>query len=228
MRDDYSPKAGAASLVHGSRMMAAALCLALAAAGAGCASSPGKSDAVSGPSPAAAGVAPITGAVEPVAGAGRTLVVYFSQGSSTKRVAEDIAALTGADIEILVEKKTRSGGFFGFMKAGMDATFGTATPILEPELSPDGYDAVFVLTPVWSWNLCPPVRSWLRANKGSIAKAAFVTVSGDTEPDKIAGAMAKEGGVEPFAVAGFAERDFYPENYEAYAARIAGLLAPLR
>jgi hypothetical protein len=163
-----------------------------------------------------------------VEGAGRVLVVYYSQGAATKRVALDLASLTGADVEILAEKRTRSSGFFGFMKAGMDATFGAATGIEAPRLSPADYDVVFVLTPVWSWNLCPPVRSYLRAFKGSISRAAFVTVSGDTEPDKIALAMAREGGVEPFAVAGFAERDFYPENGDAYSAKLAGLLAPLR
>ncbi len=77
------------------------------------------------------------------------LVVYFSQGPATSAVAEDLAILTGADLEAIVELKTRTG-FFGFMGAGMDAIFGTATPIAGPFYNPAGYDAVFVCTPRWS------------------------------------------------------------------------------
>ncbi len=186
-----------------------------------------KPDGLTGPSPAVRSDVPIVQLVEPVAGAGRVLVVYFSQGNATRAVAEDLAALTGADLEAIVELKARTG-FFGFMGAGMDASIGTATPIAEPFYNPAGYDVVFVCTPVWSWHLSPPVRSWLRMYSGKLKKAAFVTVSGDTEPDKIVAAMVEESGAEPFAVVGFSESDLYPENRQAYAASLASLVAPLR
>jgi len=185
-----------------------------------------KPDGLSGPSPAIRSDTSITGSLAPVA-AGRVLVVYFSQGVATRAVAEDLAKLTGADLEAIVERKARPG-FFGFMGAGMDATLGKATPIAKPFYDPAGYDAVFVCTPVWAWSLCPPVRSWLRLFRGSFSRAAFVTVSGDTRPDDIVAAMSEESGIAPFAIAGFAERDLYPENREAYAAAIAALVEPLR
>ncbi len=52
-----------------------------------------------------------------------------------------------------------------------DATFKTATPIEKLRYSPSDYNTVFVCTPVWSWNLCPPVRTWLRMSKGTIPRA---------------------------------------------------------
>jgi len=195
---------------------------------AGCATSKvQKPDGLSGPSPAVRSDASIVQALEPVTGAGRVLVVYFSQGNATRAVAEDLAALTGADLEAIVELKNRAG-FFGFMGAGMDATMGTATPIAGPFYNPARYDVVFVCTPVWAWHLCPPVRSWLRMYSGKFVKAAFVTVSGDTQPDKIVAAMIEESGVEPFASDGFSERDLYPENRDSYVARLAALVEPLR
>ena len=186
-----------------------------------------KPDGLSGPSPAVRSESSITAVVGPVAGAGRVLVVYFSQGNATRVVAEDLAALTGADHEAIVELKSRTG-FFGFMGAGMDASIGTATPIAEPFYNPARYDVVFVCTPVWAWHLSPPVRSWLRMYSGKLGKAVFVTVSGDTEPDKIVAAMVEESGADPFASDGFSESDLYPENREDYAARLAALVAPLR
>ena len=200
-------------------IMAAVLPLFLACATA----DEGKSDAVSGPSPAVASGTAITESIEAPTNLGRVLVVYFSQGNATRTVAEDLAALTGADLELLVEKKSRNG-FFGFMGAGKDATFKIATPIEKPRYSPSDYDTVFVCTPVWSWNLSPPVRTWLRTFRGTIPQAVYVTVSGDTDPDKIVRSMAKESGVEPSRFAGFAERDFYPENRAGYIQKIEGLV----
>jgi hypothetical protein len=63
--------------------------------------------------------------------------------------------------------------------------------------------------------------------RGRLPPAAFATVSGDTEPDKIVASMVKAGGREPYAIAGFAEWDFYPENRAAYLEKIRALCAPV-
>jgi len=172
---------------------------------------------VRGPAPS------ILGDLAPAEAAGRTLVVFFSSGQAGTRVAEDLAALFSADIERIREVKRRGPGFFGYMGGGMDASFRASTRIWPTVLDPADYDRVFVVTPIWAWNLCPPVRTWLRAHAGDLPPAAFATVSGDTEPGKVAMAMAKAGGREPFAVAGFAERDFYPENRASYLEKIGAL-----
>jgi hypothetical protein len=173
-------------------------------------------------------MASITDSLRLEAGGARTLVVYFSQGSAAKRVAEDLALLFGADIESIVEKKNRPAGFFGFMKAGYQGTFGIASPILPPAKDPSEYGRVVVLSPVWSWSLCPPVRSWLRLNRGKLPPAAFVTVSGDTKPDKIVAAMIKESKAEPRVVMGFGDKDFSPENRSVYVGKIAGIVEGMR
>ncbi len=159
----------------------------------------------------------------------RTLVVYFSQGNSTKRVAEDIAALLGADIERVVEKKARRWGFFGFMGAGAASSMGRATPIETPVRDPSAYEAVVVCTPVWAWHLSPPMRSWLRLYTGKLPQlAAYVTVSGDTDPAKIVAAMAKESGKQPTVFAGFADRDFEDGNRALYLEKIGSIVDPFR
>ena len=193
----------------------------------GCASSAKESstpDVVSAPSAAGKEMAAITDSLQPEAGEARTLVVYYSQGSTTKRVAEDLALLFRADIETIVEKKTRPAGIFGFMKAGFQGTFGIASPILPPARDPSDYSRVVVLSPVWSRGLCPPVRTWLRLNKGKLPASAFVTVSGDTKPDKIVAAMTKEAKAAPRVVEGFGDKDFFPENRSVYVGKIAGIV----
>lgn len=208
---------------------AAALLLAVA----GCRTSPAgdRNDAVSGASRAGSGSPVATSEMAPVENGPRTLVVFFSQGVSTERVAEDIAALLRADIERIVEQRPRKWGFFGFMAAGAASSFGRATPIQAPARDPAAYEAVVICTPVWAWHMAPPTRSWLRINRGKLPdSSAYVTVSGDTDPEKIVAAMAKESGRQPVASTGFADRDFEPGNRALYLEKIRGivdrLLAP--
>lgn len=183
---------------------------------------------VSGASAAGSGAPAVVDDIAPLEDGPRTLVVYFSQGSATRRVAEDLAALLRADIEPIREKKDRTGGFFGFMAAGAASSFGRATPILAPVRDPSQYDALVVCTPIWAWRMAPPVRSWLRANRGKLPVAtAYVTVSGDTDPAKVVAAMAKESERQPAASAGFADRDFEAPSRAAYLARIAGIVEGL-
>ncbi len=194
-----------------------------------CASKPKDgTDASSGASASGRNAALVTDSIEPIAGGSRTLVVYFSQGSATKRVAEDLALIFGADLEAIAEKKARSTGFFGFMHSGYQATFKIASRIQPPVRDPKDYGRVLVLTPVWSWNLSPPVRAWLRLMKGSLPAAGFGTVSGDTEPDKIAASMAKEAGAAPLAIVGFSDRDFSPENRDAYITKLSSFVEKMR
>ena len=159
----------------------------------------------------------------------RVLVVYFSQGNSTKRVAEDIAALFGADIERIVEKKQRKGGFFGIMGAGAASSMSRATPIEPPVRDPSAYEVVVVCTPIWAWHLSPPVRSWLRLNKGKLPQlTSYVTVSHDTDPAKVVAAMVKESGRQPIAFTGFADSDFEDGNRARYLEKIGSVVDPLR
>ncbi len=209
------------------KLLAAAL--AALALGLSCASGPKQApSATSGASSIAKSEASILDSIPAREGGPRTLVVYYSQGSATRRVAEDLALIFGADLERITEKRQRSAGFFGFMSSGYQATFGIASAIEAPARDPADYGLVLVLSPVWSWSLSPPVRAYLRLMKGRLAAAGFVSVSGDTKPDKIAAAMAKESGSAASSMVGFSEKDFLPENRAAYVSKIAVFIDGLR
>jgi hypothetical protein len=213
------------------RLAPAVLAAAFALAAAGCSSSPrdGKNDVVSGASLAGQSTAVVSEEIQAVENGRRILVVYFSQGTATRRVAEDLALLLGADLEQVVEAKQRKWGFFGFMGAGAASSFGRAARIAVPSRDPAAYEGVVVCTPIWAWRLSPPMRSWLRLNKGKLPPlAAYVTVSGDTQPDKVAAEMARESGRQPAAIAGFAQRDFEAGSRARYVAKIANIVDRFR
>jgi len=156
-----------------------------------------------------------------LAAVGKVLVVYYTTGNAAERVAKDLAALHGAELERIEDARPRRWSFFS---GGFAASTGQASPIKEPSRDPADYDRVYVLSPVWAWRLAPPVRSWLRWAKGRLPETAFGTVSGDTEPDKIVAQMEKEGGKAPFAYAGFSEKDFLGENRVQYLKKLAFLV----
>jgi L-fucose isomerase-like protein len=76
--------------------------------------------------------------------------------------------------------------------------------------------------------MTPPVRAWLRLMKGKLGKAVFVTVSGNTEPDKIVADMARESGISPLAVAGFVAADFAPGNKAAYEGKLSKIVDAMK
>lgn len=204
------------------------LILILAASIISCASSDAaKTNVVSAPSMYHQAETDITTHIQPVSPIGRILVVFYSQGTAGRQVANDLEKLTGADLEEIKEVHERKTGFFSFLLTGAASTFKVTSKIQPPQQDPSLYDIVYVVTPIWSWSLSPPVRSWLKLEAGKIRKAAFITISGDTKPDKVVKDMSKTGKVVPFAFVGYAERDFLPENRTVYVEKLQSVLAGL-
>jgi len=159
----------------------------------------------------------VSGAIEPVNDGKRTLVVYYTTGNASERVATDLAFLFSADLERIAESEPKRWTFF---TGGAAAIFGTKVELAPSMFDPANYDRVFVLSPVWAWRLSPPVRTWLKDHAHKLPEAAYGTISGDTDPDKIVATMAKLSGREPFAYAGFSQADFEPANREAYLKKL--------
>jgi flavodoxin len=102
----------------------------------------------------------------------KSLVVYYSRTGNTKFVAEKVALELEADIEEVVDLKNRSG-WFGFLKAGFDATLGRETKIGEISKSPRDFDLVVVGTPVWNSRPSSAIRTYLKRNDFSEEKVAI-------------------------------------------------------
>ena len=101
----------------------------------------------------------------------KTLVVFYSRSGTTKRVAQEVAKALNADIDEVIDKKSRKG-ILGFLRAGYDATRGKTTEI-EFEKDPSGYDLVVIGTPVWNGRVTPAIRTYLLRNREKIKNAVF-------------------------------------------------------
>jgi flavodoxin len=108
----------------------------------------------------------------------KTLVVYYSRTGKTRFVAEKVASELKAEIEEVVDLKSRSGRF-GFLKAGYDATRGNETEIGETQKSPSDFDLIVIGTPVWNSRPASAISTYLkRTNLAGKKVAIFCTNEG--------------------------------------------------
>jgi flavodoxin len=92
----------------------------------------------------------------------KVLVVYYSQMSNTKTVAEEIATKLGADIEEIVAVKPYDGDFDATIQRCIQEREEGITPEIQP-LKADvaQYDVIFIGYPVWFGTYAPPVITFL-------------------------------------------------------------------
>jgi menaquinone-dependent protoporphyrinogen IX oxidase len=114
----------------------------------------------------------------------KTLVVFFSRSGRTRKAAQALAGLLGADCEELVERGVERGGVTGYLRSGRDALQKRPAELEPLKHEAAAYDLVVLGSPVWAFTLCPAVRTYLAAQAGSIRKAAFLSTHGGGGPAK--------------------------------------------
>lgn len=92
----------------------------------------------------------------------KILVVYYSLTGNTRLIAEEISKTVKCNLlEIKPVKEINPKGSMKFLWGGFQATM-KKTPDLKPhEINPENYDLIFLGTPVWAWNVSPPIRSFI-------------------------------------------------------------------
>lgn len=92
----------------------------------------------------------------------KMLVLYYSQTSNTKAVAQEIATRLGADMEEIVAVNPYDGDFQATIERCMqEREQGTVTEIQPITADLAKYDVVFIGYPVWFGTFAPPVITFL-------------------------------------------------------------------
>ena len=99
-----------------------------------------------------------------VASDSKKLVVYFSRMNYTKRIAYIQANAEAAKI---VELKTneRTQGTLGFWWCGRFGMHKWGMETLPLEVNLADYDKIIIVTPIWVFKMCAPVRDFIIKNK---------------------------------------------------------------
>ena len=92
----------------------------------------------------------------------KVLVLYYSQTSNTKAVAEEIATRLGADMEEIVPEIPYDSDFQATIERCMQEREQGVIPTIQPiKADIAQYDVVFIGYPVWFGTYAPPVAALL-------------------------------------------------------------------
>ena len=92
----------------------------------------------------------------------KVLVLYYSQTSNTKTVAQEIANKLGADMEEIVAVNPYDGDFQATIGRCMQERQQGVTPEIKPIAADIAkYDVIFLGYPVWFGTFAPPVKAFL-------------------------------------------------------------------
>ncbi|MBQ9363497.1 MAG: NAD(P)H-dependent oxidoreductase [Bacteroidaceae bacterium] len=92
----------------------------------------------------------------------KVLVLYYSQTSDTKTVAQEIATRLGADIEEIVPLKPYDGDFQATIGRCMQEREQGITPEIQPvKADLSKYDVIFLGYPIWFGTYAPPIATFL-------------------------------------------------------------------
>ncbi len=154
----------------------------------------------------------------------KRLVTYYSRTGTTKRIGEEIATSLGADLDEILDQKSRKG-IIGWLRAGRDSQTYKMTEI-KVQKNPNDYDMIIIGTPIWANNLTPPVRTYLTQYSFKGKKVAFFTTQGGDEPiDALAEMKERVAESEIIATLSIKQNFVKTNNYEA---RLSSFLEHLR
>ena len=155
----------------------------------------------------------------------RCLVVYHSLSGNTRKVAERAAKHVGADIAEVRAARYRPG-VLGFLRAVRDSWAGKLPPIEVSGGSPETYDFVLVMAPVWVGHASTPIRAYLGQNRGKLRCTAFLLTCGNTTLPRAFEEMSRLSGAKPLAVFSLRERDIKTES--ALPPEVASFLSAIK
>ncbi|HMB26338.1 MAG TPA: flavodoxin domain-containing protein [Patescibacteria group bacterium] len=136
----------------------------------------------------------------------KTLIVYYSRTGNTRKLAKKLSKSLNAQVEEIIDKKKRKG-FWGYILSGKQAGKREKTEIEKIKNNPKNYDLILIGTPIWAWNICPAVRTYLNEQKDNLPDVAFFCTMGGTGDKKAFSEMEKICQKEPSAKLSFTEKE---------------------
>ena len=135
-----------------------------------------------------------------------SLVVYYSRTGHTQSVAQQLAAVLGADLEEIIDTRSRLG-VGGYLRSIMDAVSGQHTRLKPPRHNPASYRNVFIGGPVWNASLSAPVRTYLIENRNRLPNVAFFATFGGSGAKRAFKQMEQIVGQAPISRVAIRERE---------------------
>lgn len=103
----------------------------------------------------------------------KTLVVYFSRKGYAKRIAEREAEKRYADL-LSLSTPERTYGILGFWWCGRFGMHRWGMELSEYDCDVSAYEKVVLVSPIWVFTFCAPIRRFAELEAGRIKSAEYV------------------------------------------------------
>lgn len=143
----------------------------------------------------------------------KKLVCYYSHTGNTQKIAELVAEKTAADMERIIDAKSRAGAL-GYLTAARDSMLKRRSRIQPVKMDPSKYNLVILGTPVWAWNLSPPMRAYILDHTAKFNQVAFFCTEGGAGGNRVFRQMADLIGKQPVATLELTEPDLKSDSYK--------------
>ena len=142
----------------------------------------------------------------------KSLVVYYSRTNITKKLAEEIASKTDADIEE-VKSKVSYDGKLGYARGIKDGATGKIVELEAQKYNPEDYDVVYVGAPVWASKAANPIISYLSQNEGKFSNVKFFLTAGSSGFDSSFKQM-EENSIKPLKTLAVTTKNVKKDEYD--------------
>ncbi|HEY9026341.1 MAG TPA: flavodoxin [Burkholderiaceae bacterium] len=102
------------------------------------------------------------------------LVVFHSRSGHCRMIAEALSQKRGWSLGEIVYLQ----GAPSYGHCARDALLRREPEIRYKGPNPSRFEVVVLVSPVWCWRLCPPIRSFLRSMHGKVGNVAVVSCMG--------------------------------------------------
>ncbi len=118
----------------------------------------------------------LAGLCAEAAAASDAVVVYYSRTGKSEVIAKTIAENFSADI-VQIKAPQYAEGAVGYLRATIDCTFNRTTTIDPPAVDLSKYSYVFLVSPIWGWDICVPMRTFIMQSNFSNNNLVMVTTA---------------------------------------------------
>ena len=133
--------------------------------------------------------------------------------ADAKKVGDEIAKSTGADVEEIVSKVNYNGKV-GFVRGGKDAISAKIIDLEPLKFNPEDYDLIYLGVPVWAGKAANPIISYIKQNEGKFNNVKFFVTAGSTGFESTFEQMEEYVGKSPLKTLGLTTKEVKKDEFK--------------
>lgn len=153
------------------------------------------------------------------------LVVCYSYTGVSRRAARQLCAEHGWPLGEIHEPRPRAGGS-GYLRCLLDSLLRRRPRIVYDGPDPADFRTVVLVSPVWAWHLCGPMRSFVTGRREALRRVAVLSTMGGSGSANAVAEIARLLGHAPVHAEALLQREVEQGSARGRLAAFADAIQP--